>query len=327
MSRFIAAVGSLRLTLAATVLLAAGVWRIYPGDGPVDLLAAAIAILAVNLVCAIAAHPRLRKDRGLFVLHLALLALFALVAMGWLTRFEGRLEVVDGQRFADAPLEVKKRGWLHPNKLNEIDFVQNYYTVDYAPALQRAETHSRVWVDDQERVVGDDRPLIIEGYRLYTTHNKGFSLVLAWTPTGGATQQGTVNLPRYPYYDWMQENRFTPPGGPEMTLKLKFAGHARPEEAWQLDSRKAEGELEVHAGQQSWKLGMGDSLEFPQGSLRYVGVRGWMGYQVYYDPTLPWLFWTGILMAAGLAWHILARPVPKRANKSSIERGAVGNVA
>ncbi len=324
MRRSIYALGSLRLTLAAAVALAAGVWQVYPGDGPVWLLGLALALLAVNLACALVRYPRLRHEPGLLLLHVSLLASLCLVAGGWLTRLEAHVELVDGQRFADAPLQVDRRGPLHPDRLDRVQFMQTYYTVDYAPGVQRSDTRSRLMVDGEVRMVGDHVPLVLEGYRFYSTHNKGYALVLDWTPTGGRARRGTVNMPSYPANDWMQENRFVPPGGATIALKFKPVSPVRPDAPWQLDSRQGRGDLEVRAGERVVALGLGQAAELPGGTLRFVEVRGWMGYRVYYDPTLPWLFWSGVAVAAGLAWHLLAaraRPAARR------EAGAVGHAA
>jgi len=320
--RLLAILASQRLTVSGLALLAAGVWLVNPGEGPIWLLTSALALLAVNLACAVAAYERLRRERGLLILHLCLLALILLVGLGRLMRLEGHVEMVDGQALADAPVQVVTRGPLHPDRLGRLDLRQGYYTVDYAPGMQRSDTRSRVWVDAEQREVGDDNPLVLRGYRFYTTHNKGFALLLDWTPTGGAARRGAVNLPRYPQFDWMQENRYTPPDGPEIGFRLQSPGPARQDVAWRLDSREAQGQLELRVGDRRWLLRPGQSVALPQGRLGYAGVRGWMGYQIYYDPTLPWLFLSAVLGAAGLAWHLMA-PTLRRCRRDRKGQEAV----
>ena len=37
--------------------------------------------------------------------------------------------------------------------------------------------------------------------------------------------------------------------------------------------------------------------------MRYDRLSAWMGYKVYYDPTLRWLFFVAIIAVIGMAWH------------------------
>jgi len=37
--------------------------------------------------------------------------------------------------------------------------------------------------------------------------------------------------------------------------------------------------------------------------LRYLGLRGWMGYTIHYDPTLPWLLAAAVAAVLALAAH------------------------
>jgi hypothetical protein len=39
----------------------------------------------------------------------------------------------------------------------------------------------------------------------------------------------------------------------------------------------------------------------PEGVLVYEGLTAWMGYKVFYDPTLPWLLASAVLAIAALS--------------------------
>jgi hypothetical protein len=88
----LAACGSSAATLALLALLALGITAGYVREdaGPIAL-GVPLALLAVNLVAAVATRPVFRRQLPLLVAHLALLALAALVAVGQLSRLQGRL--------------------------------------------------------------------------------------------------------------------------------------------------------------------------------------------------------------------------------------------
>ena len=41
--------------------------------------------------------------------------------------------------------------------------------------------------------------------------------------------------------------------------------------------------------------------------MRYERLTGWMGYRIFYDPTLLPLFVVALLGVLGLAWHLWRR--------------------
>ena len=48
----------------------------------------------------------------------------------------------------------------------------------------------------------------------------------------------------------------------------------------------------------------GEAVAVRAGSLRLVDVRMWMGYEVFYDPTLPWLFAAAVAGVLCMAWYL-----------------------
>jgi hypothetical protein len=79
----------------------------------------------------------------------------------------------------------------------------------------------------------------------------------------------------------------------------------RGEVAWRLDSRQAGGKLNVRLGALTHALAPGETIAMPGGRLRFEAIRGWMGYKVFRDPALPWLFVSASLALAGLLWHLV----------------------
>ena len=321
---------STKFTLAGMGLLAVGAALSYdnPVGTPVWVLVIPLALLAVNLLAAIVGNSRINRRGGLLVFHLALLGIVVLAAIGRLTRMEAHLEMVQGSAFsAEDLLDVRKGPW-HSGRLEAVHFVQGPYTVDYAPGMVRGPTRSHVLVPDgqggwEQRVIGDDKPLVLEGYRFYTTFNKGFAPVLTWLPDGRQPVTGTIPMPAYPLFDFRQANRWTPPGGEEIRLWLQLETGLTPDEAWTLDPRKAVGTLVVRSGGLRSELRPGETVRLSGGQLRYERLTGWMGYKLFYDPTLQWLFVTAMLGVLGLGVHFWQKfathpwpGVQERADKS-----------
>lgn len=305
-------IASTRLTLVGICLLGIGAALSYdnPVDTPVWVLAAPLALLALNLLAAVLSNTRINRRGGLLVFHLGLLGIVALAAIGRLTHMEAHLELVDGNAFSPEELTDMRRGPWHMGDLEQVRFVQGPYTVDYQPGMARGPTRSRVLVPDgrggwDERVVGDDTPLVLEGYRFYTSFNKGFAPVLTWLPERGAPVTGAVHMPAYPLFDNRQANRWTPPaGGEEIRFWLRLDTGLDPEGHWRLDPARAQGSLIVRAGERRISLQPGEVVRLDGGMLRYERLASWMGYKLFYDPTLPWLFVTAIIAVIGLAAHL-----------------------
>lgn len=299
---------SLKFTLVGMVLLGMGAAASYgnPVDVSVWVLIVPLALLALNLSAAIIANPRINRQPGLLVFHICLLSTVLLVGVGRLTHLDAHIEMAQNEGFHKASLlEVQKGPW-HAGNLDTVEFIQGPYTVDYAPGLQRGLTHSTVFLPGPggevvPQDVGDDRPLVLERYRFYTTHNKGFAAILTWLPTQGQPITGRINMPSYPLFDYKQDNQWTPPGTEE---KIKFWLQLQTgltlEKAWVLDGRNSTGILVVSVGDKREELQLGDEVQLPHGRLRYEGLTTWMGYRVFYDPTIQWLFWVTITGVLGL---------------------------
>jgi cytochrome c biogenesis protein len=312
MKRIALALASTRLTLAALAalfaVLAVQVTAIELSAGPLITL---LALLAVNLAAALVVHPRLRRERALLVFHLALLALLALAAIGRLTFFDGHVEVLEGAAFDPDAVVVDGAGPLHRNRLRAVRFVQGPFEVDYAPGVRRSFTRNRVVAFDggapQERLIGDDVPLVAAGYRFYTTHNKGRAVVLTFTAPGRPPLTGALHFPSYPLFDWKQDAAWSAPDRTALKLWLHADDWRERDAAWTLRSTPEGATLVVEATGARHELRVGESLALAGGTLRFDSVRGWMGYRIFFDPTLPWLLGAASIAALALAWFYFAR--------------------
>jgi hypothetical protein len=298
---------SLKLTLVGLAVLSAAVVYAAQGAHGSGVLALPLALLAANLAAAIAVQRAFRVQMPLLVFHLALLALVLLAAAGRLTYLKGRIELSSGEAFSGELAQVEA-GPLHRSRLGELSFTNEGFDISYSPGLQRNETRNRVtWSYDNgsgAAVIGDREPLALAGYRFYTSSNKGFALILTWRGTDGHAQRGTVHLPSYPMYDYRQAQEWTPPGASRsLWMMLDF-------DEVLIDPQKrsefhlpAQSMLVVRAAGERRVLGPGEQLATAEGVLGYEGVTTWMGYNVFYDWTLPWLLAAALIAVASLGWH------------------------
>jgi cytochrome c biogenesis protein len=305
---------SLRVTLVGMILLALAAALSYdnPAGTPVWVLVVPLAFLAVNLLAAVVSNPRINRRGGLLIFHVGLLGIVVLAAVGRLTRMEAHVELAEGAVFAPSELIDVHRGPWHTGSLDQVFFAQGAYTVDYAPGMVRGATRNQVLVPDgrgglASRLIGDDTPLLMAGYRIYTTFNKGFAPVLTWMPDSGEVVTGTVHMPSYPLFDFRQANRWTPPGGGEVRFWLQLDTGLDENIAWTLDSRRSTGVLVVKDGERRVELRQGQAVRLDGGALRYERLSSWMGYKLFYDPTLYWLFFTAIMAVIGLGAHLWRR--------------------
>jgi hypothetical protein len=313
-------VGSPRLTTLALLLLAAGAFAsIDQPEVANGYIVVPLALLAVNLAAAITCRPALRRG-GLGLFHVCLLACMLLVAWGRLTHLDARVRIVGGQEFDAGAVEVDARGRWHGDGLQRLAFRQGPFTVTYGAGIKREHTTSLVALGTEPRApwqaIGDDTPLKVDGYRFYTTPNKGFAPVLTWTPARGEPVTGAVMLPSYPVSD-VQAQQWEAPGGATWNFWLRV-DKAPENTAWTLDPSRTPNVLVAESGSQRFELKPGEQARIAQGTLRYEWLSGWMGYRIFYDPTLLPLLALALLAVAGLAWHLWARSLQSLAATEAV---------
>lgn len=318
MMRWLALLGSLRLTLAGFLFLGVGILIAYFNESHTSpWLTAALVLMAGNLLAAILTRPYFRRQKPLLFFHLALLVLIVLVAVGRLSYFSGQVEVLSGTEF-DGQLRVVEEGPWHIRGYDKLRFTNEGFTITYGQGLYRLPTKNPVsWTDadgqPQRKVIGDDVPLVLDGYRFYTTPNKGFAMVFDWLQPGQPPIRGAVMLPSYPARALEQANEWHLPGKrepiwtmlqlDEEVLKYDEPGVFVLPADYRVVVRHGAERLElppVKGGQ------TGDQprfVDFPEGRLVYVEMRSWMGYKVTRDPTLPWLLAVATLAVLALGWH------------------------
>ena len=302
---------SLRLTLGILAAMGVAIVAAYLSAAPITwVLAGPLTAFALNLAAAVVVNSALRRQTALLVFHLALIGIILLIAVGRLTYLKGQLELAEGEIF-DGWLTQEESGPWHLRQLDALRFSNDGFTIDYAPGVRRGNTRNKIsWAAPngqiRREIIGDQTPLVLNGYRFYTSHNKGFAPVFIWhSSSGGPPMLGTVHLPAYPSHEYKQATDWTPPGGKTpLWIMLQFdeviLDPAKPSE-FRLPTRH---QIVVRAGEERRELKPGEAMRLAEGILVYNGLRSWMGYTVFYDFTLPWLLSACILAVLSLAWHL-----------------------
>ncbi|MDX8410829.1 MAG: cytochrome c biogenesis protein ResB [Mariprofundaceae bacterium] len=282
-------------------------------EAPVWILVAPLTFLGLSLLAAILVYPRIHRQIGLLLFHLALLGIISLAAVGEMMHMRGHFEVAEGQAFDSSLLEGVGKGPWHSDLMASVAFMQGPVAVEYEPGIKRGKTFSKVYVDNDggepiEKTVGDDLPLVLDGYRIYSTYRKGFAPILTWIPDEGLAQTGAVHMPSYPLFVYQQENTWMPPGASEpIHLSLDLRTTMDDRAAWTLENRTSRAVLMLEKNGRSIRLEEGQVAKLAGGALRYERLVMWKGYNVFYDPTISWMFLAALLGVAGLAWHLWAK--------------------
>lgn len=300
--------GSLRTTLALMGLLAAVVLAgAVDGTLHAAALVAVSAAMALQLIVGLVLHAALRRQLPLLLFHLGLLALLVEVALGRLMSIEGRFELTAGVPF-DGRLIDGRQGPLHRGALQQLAFRHEGFEIDYAPGRRRGATRNTVtWTDAdgrvQRAVIGDHRPLVLQGHRILTTPNKGFAPLLRWQPAQGAAVVGAVHLPSFPVHELQQSREWMLPDGRSAWVMLDTDERLLDPATATRFELPQQHRLVLRLGEQRAELQPGEAVDIGGGRLAYLGLRSWMGYRITHDPLLPWLLGTAMASTLALAWH------------------------
>lgn len=273
------------------------------------LVVVPLGLLSLNLLLAMCFNPRIYRDQALLLFHAILSLMVVLMALGQLLYFQGNLELVAGQMMDSNDIRVLKRGPLHRLKLDYMEIIQGPYSVDYVPRNYRQKTFSQLQVNRGNQtptvlVAGDDIPAVINGYRFYTTSNKGFSTLLRWESDAGDSILGSINFPSFPAREWAQRQTWVTPAGQPLLLRLKTNKRSNLERDWTLSDKNLQGVLEVSLEGSALSLAQGEGIKLTGGRLVYQSLSMWMGYKISYDPVLRWLFLAAVFAVAAMAWYL-----------------------
>lgn len=286
-----------------------------------------------------------RKRRGHLLFHSSLLFLLLLFLAGRLVYFQGYLEVSEGQGFSGPFSQASQGPLHRTIFKDDTVVVQEQMEVTYAKGEEGEEIQSGLrFLDgaegEQSGLVGFNRPMLYRGYRFSVPGRMGYSLLVSFRPKrpgplgggnlaseGGSSSAtappalgspplegavptpehlGFVNMPPYPSERKAQINSFQLPGtGDWVVLLLKLLGEPyREVDRWRF-TRPQDYRVIVSFRRQDFHLRQGERCDLGVGTLEVKELRRWMGYGVFYDPTLPYLLMTSALVVVGLLWMFL----------------------
>ena len=245
----------------------------------------------------------------MLIFHLCLLGLIVLAGVGQLTHLKARVALAEGEAFNPDALVNVRKGIFHAGKIGQVSFVQGAFSIAYAAGMHRGRTDNDVYLPQASGKLlkfplGDDRPMVQQGYRFYTTPGKGFAPRLTWLPDVGAPYAGSMHMPAYPANLAHQTQYWTLPSGEKVKFTLQVKTALRFDADWVLQKEGTDSVLMLSWGKAHAALRPGEAARLPGGRLRYERLDMWMGYEVFYDPTLRGLFFCAILGILALARHL-----------------------
>jgi len=277
----------------------------------VTFLSVPLFLLCANLVAAIVSNKAFQQNLPLLYFHLTLLATVILIALSQLTFLEGWVELNEGETFT-GKLDGQKQGLFHQFNLKQGDFTNLAVQLEFTPFVAITAIRSRVLTminnTEQEFVVGEHKPLIINNYRFYVTRNVGYSAEFSWQAfnvDGSNTTQetGTLNFPPFLSNEFSQTNQWQPSNSKaELWFLLQPESDILAEKAPTQLTLPQNHHLVIRTGEQRHIVRAGQQLKLADGALTYHGLRTWMGYKVHYDPYKAYLLACSILTVLCLAW-------------------------
>lgn len=302
-----------QLSALCFVLAAAGALWVAEGDGtPTLAMLPSLSLLVVNLAAGLVTNARLRTDLPLLLFHLALAAFVALILVARLTYVDGIVSITRGAVF-DGALTQVEHGPLHGDGLSALRFSNEGFVDQYPANGNEYRTYNALrWWDSAGKAhvaeIGDDRPLVIDGYRIYATR-RGLAPRMIWVRSSGEFEFASIQLGALEADGWYEGNSWQLQEGPEIWVGMQHE-LARPGPGARradLGVAEIESPLVVRIGADRHELRKGDSLMLPQGTLTYANLDAWLGYRIVYDPTTPWIVATAAIAIASLIWFYALR--------------------
>ncbi len=277
---------------------------------PTLLLTPPLLLLVLNLLVAIVANSTFRAKPSLLVFHVALLGVIVLAGVSRLTYLKGWVELAGGELFHGELMGVEQ-GPFHQGALERVKFGNEGFVKEYGANRRPRQTRNRVrWLGSEgvwhQSIIGDDRSLLLQGYRIYTSANHGFAPVFVWYPPDGSPSvTGAVHLPSFPRYQ-DQSNAWTIPGTDlAMLAMLLFDENPLSASRPGVFPKVVKHRLRVSVLGESRDLLPGERLELTNGRgvLLYLKLDSWMGYRFFYDWTRSWLLAAFLVAIVSLSWH------------------------
>lgn len=304
-----------RWTVLFFLIMAAGaLWVSEGGGNPTMATVPPLTLLVLNLLAAIVSTPRFRADLPLLTFHLALLAFVVLLVAARLCYLDATFTLSDGGTFI-GKVNRETRGPLHGNDLAALRF-QNDGLIDSNDGDRRINNSVRWWdTAGNSHVVeiGQDRPLVLDGYRIYPTR-RGFAPKFFWQGNDGRAEFGNVQLDYVGSDGFGSSAAWRLPGGQDVWVMMDMEAIKRTEGTKRVvpGAQRAAYPLVLRMEDARYEVKPGESIDLPGGRLVYAQLDTWVGYRISYDPTMPWLIATVVAAVGSLLWFYGIRMRPAR---------------
>ena len=294
-----------QLTIAAFIAVAIGAWAVSRGFGAATLMMTPpLVVLLLNLSASLLTHVRFRRDMPLLVFHLSLIALILLLGLARMNYLDGQLVLTRNVPYSGQMVSSEQGPWYRPS--SSIKFVHEGFVDIYPADGDEYQTFNRVrWWDEQGishvGEIGDDRPLLLDGYRLYASR-RGYAPRMIWDSVRGNSHFIDIQLGSIERDGWYEGSRWVLDDGPEIWVSMQrlveqpLAGHER----LNMGVADIKDPVVVRIDDRRVELAPGESLRLSSGSLTYASLDVWMGYRIVYDPTMPWIIATLVIAVLSL---------------------------
>ncbi len=314
--RIVKEIAAPKWTVVFFLLMAAGaLWVAEGGGNPTMATVPPLSLLVLNLLAAIVSTPRFRTDLPLLVFHLALLAFVVLLVAARLTYLDATTTLDQDASFT-GKLHRERSGPLHRGELSALRFRNEGLIALPADGEHRIHNMVRWWDASgasQAADIGQDRPLLLNGYRIYPTR-RGFAPKFMWQSAQGSMEFGSVHLDYVGSDGYASSAAWQLPGGPEAWIMLDMESIKRSEGTKRVvpGAERATYPLLVRVEDKRVVLHPGESIELADGRLTYAQLDTWVGYRISYDPTMPWLIATVVAAVGSMCWFYWLRMRPSR---------------
>ena len=309
--KLLAWLSGLPLTLLGLVTFLAGVLPVVTGYvSATSGLALGYSLLLINLVFAILVREKIKNNPFLLLFHMALLLMLLAVGVSRLTYFKGWVEISLDMPITE-PTGVISKGPWHPNAFKKtrvalLDFEANYGSDG---RYQSIRSLLQVGNSQQPTLIADSQTADILGYQFTQSSNIGFALSFVWMATDGTLVQGVSHFPSQTAYPETQGIDLQLPGveksiwiGLDIVSKRQdfFTPEFHVPEDYSYTVMSTSGPQMVTPN---------SAVSLPEGQLMLNGLVPWIGYDLYYDPSIYFLLFTSLIGVCALAIFLWQRQV------------------
>jgi len=307
-NKLLAWLSGLPLTLLGLVTFLAGVLPVVTGYvSATSGLALGYSLLLINLVFAILVREKIKNNPFLLLFHMALLLMLLAVGVSRLTYFKGWVQIAVDHPITEPSGVISKGPW-HPNRFTNTRVALKEFSAEYREGGSRKSQKSVIQVGDNKLVRVDDAETAdILGYQFTISKNLGFALEFMWIGSDGNLIQGVSHFPSIIAYPETQGIDLQLPGveksiwiGLDIVSKRQdfFTPEFRVPDDYSYTVMSTSGPLMVTPN---------SAVSLPEGQLMLNGLVPWIGYDLYYDPSIYFLLFTSLIGVCALALFLWQR--------------------